>query len=141
MEELTIKQTWLDLSYTFLHATLAGAVHGSGAELVDINGSRIDNSFYAWAALLHYVRTVKAVFFIDEEFILNKDTELFPVRMQQTCVKLLLLLCNISMEARFRHWIKKKEEKVTATISLAILTFFLSIVRYKQLQNTDMFSE
>ncbi len=38
---------------------LPGAVHGGGAELVDIDGLRIDYSLYVWAALCE-----KAVFFI-----------------------------------------------------------------------------
>ncbi len=61
--------------------TLPGAVYGGGAELVDINGSRIDYSFYARAALLRYVR--KTVFFIKEVLILNKDTEFYPVECNE----------------------------------------------------------
>ncbi len=44
------------MPYTFLRTTLPGTVHGGGAELVDIDGSRIDYSLYARAASLRYVR-------------------------------------------------------------------------------------
>lgn len=44
------------MRYTFLCAMLPSAVHGSGAELIDMNGLRIIYSLYAEADSLHYVR-------------------------------------------------------------------------------------
>ncbi len=45
--------------------TLPSVVHGSGAELVDIDGSRIDYSFYARTASLRYVRKQCSLLSVD----------------------------------------------------------------------------
>ncbi len=63
--------------------TLPGAVHERGAELVDINGS---TSIFTLCRGCFSALCEKAVFFIKEVLILNKDTKLFPVRRQQTCM-------------------------------------------------------
>ncbi len=70
--------------------TFPGAVHERGAELVDINGS---TSIFTLCRGCFSALCEKAVFFIKEVLILNKDTKLFPVRRQQTCMN--FHFCNI----------------------------------------------